>query len=529
MRDARLTLETLEDRCLLAARITELPIPAANISLEGITAGPDGNLWYTSFNSNRVGRITPAGTVAEVEAGSAPNGGPVGITAGPDGNLWYTLKNSGRIGRVTPAGFVIEFAAGSTATVGPEGIAAGIDGNLWFTQRFAGRIGRITPEGVVTEFTLPGGPVSQPVGITAGPDGNLWFVEYAANMVGRITPGGQVTEFVLPTPNSGPFAITTGPDGNLWFTQRNAHRVGRVTVDGKITEFALPTLNGLPVGITAGPDGNVWFTERNGGKIGVITPTGQITELDVLTPNAQPYAITFGARRDLAFTQLGATGNRVGLVSGVVDTGPGFIQALYRKALNRFAAPAELESWNTFLAHSNTWVVANAIERSPEARTRLVKGWYVTHLGRLPGLGEEQHWVRLMLAGMAEEQVLSGILGSPEYYNRTARLVGAAAASTDEHFVRALFRQVLGRDAGEVEVANFQANILPKFGRHGTAWIVLNSAEHRGNVVQAYYWRLLGRTAMATEVNAWVFARPWHDLTMLRVGFESSGEFYVNG
>src|SRR3954469_8907745 len=38
----------------------------------GIAAGPDGNLWFTEFNGNRVARITPAGVVTEFSKGIAP-------------------------------------------------------------------------------------------------------------------------------------------------------------------------------------------------------------------------------------------------------------------------------------------------------------------------------------------------------------------------------------------------------------------------------------------------------------------------
>jgi len=530
MRSSRLMVETLEDRCLLAARFTELAVPPASVSLEGITAGPDGNLWYTSFNSSRIGRVTPAGLVTEFEAGSNPNSGPVGITVGPDGNLWYAMKNAGLIGRITPNGVVTEFAASAVPASGPEGITAGPDGNLWYSLRFAGRIGRITPAGAVTEFPITTSSASQPVGITTGPDGNLWFVEHGANRIGRITLAGQITEYDLPTPNAGPFAIVTGPDGNLWFTERNAHQIGRITTAGRINEIPIPTLNTQPVGITPGPDGNVWFTERNSGKLGQVTPAGQIIEIDVTTPNAQPHAITFGVQRSLVFTQLGMTANRVVMVDGLVDPNRGFIQALYRRSLGRFGSPFELESWASYLAGTQPWVVANAIERSPEARTRLVKSWYVQHLGRVAVSGEEQGWVQLMLHGISEEQILTAILNSPEYYNRTVQILGVSGPATDAHLIQALFRQVLGRPAGEAEVVNLRSNLMVHLGRHGLIWVILNSEEHRGNVIRSYYRSLLGRPgAPATaEVRAWVFAQPWLDLATIRVGFMASPEFYQN-
>jgi streptogramin lyase len=38
--------------------VTEFPLPTANSIPAGITAGPDGNLWFTEFNGNQIGRIT---------------------------------------------------------------------------------------------------------------------------------------------------------------------------------------------------------------------------------------------------------------------------------------------------------------------------------------------------------------------------------------------------------------------------------------------------------------------------------------
>ena len=39
---------------------------------DGITTGPDGNLWFTEYNGDRIGRITPPGEVTEFAARGAP-------------------------------------------------------------------------------------------------------------------------------------------------------------------------------------------------------------------------------------------------------------------------------------------------------------------------------------------------------------------------------------------------------------------------------------------------------------------------
>src|SRR5262249_5731396 len=78
--------------------ITEFALPTPNSRPYQITAGADGNLWFTESAGNRIGRITPDGTLTEF---SLPNpGSPFGITAGPDGNLWF--MEFSRVGRITP-------------------------------------------------------------------------------------------------------------------------------------------------------------------------------------------------------------------------------------------------------------------------------------------------------------------------------------------------------------------------------------------------------------------------------------------
>jgi sugar lactone lactonase YvrE len=172
--------------------------------------------------------------VTEFSAGITPNSVPVAITAGPDGNLWFTQHGSNQVGRITPKGKVTEFSTGITASSGLDGIAVGPDGNLWFTEDEVAKIGRISPGvsspvGMVTEFSAGITPGSGPAAIAAGPDGNLWFTEFNASKIGRITPKGKVTEFSTGiTPGSYPNRLTAGPDDNVWFEQQS-DEIGRIT------------------------------------------------------------------------------------------------------------------------------------------------------------------------------------------------------------------------------------------------------------------------------------------------------------
>ena len=206
----------------------------------GITAGPDGNVWFTEYVGNRIGRITPAGVVTEFSAGISPQAGLALIALGPDGNLWFAESLTDRIGRITPTGAVTEFSAGITHGAGPNGVTAGPDGNIWFTEFRGSRIGRITPAGAVTEFSnglttggndpLTGQPNNpEPQAITAGQDGNSWSAETGPDRVRRITPAGVITEFSAGIrTNRNPWSIISGPDGNIWFTEPTFYQIGRL-------------------------------------------------------------------------------------------------------------------------------------------------------------------------------------------------------------------------------------------------------------------------------------------------------------
>ena len=242
---------------------------SAGAGVERIVAGPDGALWFTQFNANRIGRITLGGAITEFTGPSA-GAGLDGIAAGADGNLWFAEVSGNRIGRITPSGSVTEFGAGLSAGSSPLDIAAGPDGALWFGEYSGNRIGRITTAGVITEFPLSGG--GSPQSITAGPDGNLWFTESTGNRIGRITPTGTITEFGAGvSAASGLNGIAAGSDGNLWFTEQYGGRLGRITPAGAVTEFSDGLAAGSsPIAATRGPDGDVWFTDFSADRIGRI-------------------------------------------------------------------------------------------------------------------------------------------------------------------------------------------------------------------------------------------------------------------
>ena len=197
---------------------------------------------------------------------------PEGLTAGPDGALWFTdNSNPATIGRITVFGEVVKYPLGPDLKV--EAITSGPDGALWFTESGEApshppdAIGRITTEGAITTWPLPT-QGSYPTDIMPGPDGALWFTQRVGHEIGRITTTGQIQEFPVPGGLS-PYAITAAPNGALWFTAEKA--VGEITTAGAITTWAVPGAQQLN-GIVAAPDGTFWVADGQGDAIRHFNP-----------------------------------------------------------------------------------------------------------------------------------------------------------------------------------------------------------------------------------------------------------------
>ena len=296
--------------------IQEFPLPHSSPTLVPltITAGPDGNLWFTA-SSNRIGVMTTSGVLKKtitLSSQSSLNAYPKDIVAGPDGSLWFCEGLKGKIGRLTPAGVLTEFATSNPKSA-PASITVGPDGALWFTEAGAAKVGRVTTSGALTEFSLP--PlVIVPLGITTGPDGNLWLT--SGTGIGRMTPGGSYTDFPISVPGavlSLRFTIISGGDGNLWFTQQVAGpsglagEINRITTQGVITTFTVPNFLAEPEDLVLGSDGNIWFTDPGLHKVGRISTSGQIAEYPIpssLPANVvNPISITSGPDGKLWFTE----------------------------------------------------------------------------------------------------------------------------------------------------------------------------------------------------------------------------------
>jgi hypothetical protein len=156
-------------RVTLAGEVTEVPLPGASTIYEppagpyDLAVGPEGAIYVTEELLGRIARVTAGGTLREfivtpppsLPTGLAFRPEPRCITAGADGNMWFTDPGTNAVGRVTPGGEVSEYAipplpgkAGRAATAYdvPNAIAP-LAGGLVFSETNVKAIGFVDPNG----------------------------------------------------------------------------------------------------------------------------------------------------------------------------------------------------------------------------------------------------------------------------------------------------------------------------------------------------------------------------------------------
>jgi virginiamycin B lyase len=273
----------------------------------GIVAGPDGNLWFTTSDQtggNLIGRITTTGSVTLMSAPSAltksPNAAGGDITAGLDGSIWVAERDGSASEKLAIDLSSQTSYALAPSAAGPAQIAPAADGSVWFTEPGASQIGHLDAAGKVTEFPTPT-PLSAPSGIAIARNNYIVYTELGANKIGYMSPDGSTNvEFPIPTRYSLPTSIVVGPDDAFWFTESGANHIGRMDSSGHIQEVAVSS---APRAITVGPDGALYFTETAANKIGRITIFGAVNEIAIPDANSGPDGIATGPDGAMWFTE----------------------------------------------------------------------------------------------------------------------------------------------------------------------------------------------------------------------------------
>jgi virginiamycin B lyase len=215
--------------------ITSFGLSTPVARLGRLAVGADGDVWFAepslvSVTHFRDGRFTRhvLGAFAHREGLMLEHrdAAPFGVAVAPDGMVWATLQNANKLLRIAPDGEKTGFDV-PTRRSGLGDIAVGGDGAVWFLEVGANKIGRFAG-GRFEEFTVPT-PNAGLTALAVAPDGAAWFTELRAHRLGRLH-GGVITEFALPRRDARPFGIAVDAGNNVWYTDLSGW-LGRLAAD----------------------------------------------------------------------------------------------------------------------------------------------------------------------------------------------------------------------------------------------------------------------------------------------------------
>lgn len=237
-----------------------------NTHPHGLGIGADGKtVWFTGKATGTIGKLTPEDGKVQTFAIPTVGSVPIYIKAGPDNNMWFTELVGNKIGRITPDGTITEFAI-PTPNSRPIAIIPEPNGGkaMWFTEEAGNRIGRIDMEGNITEFPIP---MTQSDVILAAlafdSENNLWVQQYV-NCGAGCHPSGTAP------------ATSVGTDHVIKLDRAILNAKNSDLSNIPMTFYQVPTRMTVMHRIICGPDGNLWFTELNADKVGKVVLTSKV-------------------------------------------------------------------------------------------------------------------------------------------------------------------------------------------------------------------------------------------------------------
>jgi virginiamycin B lyase len=247
-----------------AVAIQEWDVPTANSRPHDPAVAPDGSLWYTGQNANKIGRLDPKSGQFKEYPLRTPGSGPHGLVADRDGNIWFTAIAKGYIGKLNPeTGDIREYRAPGGREIDPHTPVFDRQGILWFTNEESNLIGRLDPH--TGQMQLKEVPTRHaiPYGIVVNSKGVPYFCEFGTNKLASIDPQTlNITEYPLPQ-GARPRRIALASDDSLYYTDFARGYLGHFhPATHKVEQWASPGGGGSePYGIAVSKEGIVWYSE----------------------------------------------------------------------------------------------------------------------------------------------------------------------------------------------------------------------------------------------------------------------------
>lgn len=211
------------DPASLEVVVFPLPAGRADANLNTAVFDGDGTLWFTG-QAGVYGRLSPAD--GRVEVFDAPGGrGPYGITATPQGDVYYASLAGSHVARIDTATGAATVLEPPTPGQGTRRVWSDSHGRIWSSQWNAGQVAVHDPAtGGWSEWRLPGED-PQAYAVYVDDRDVVWLSDFGANAIVRFDPATE--EFTsLPLPSDpGDVRQIHGRQGEVWGAESAADKL----------------------------------------------------------------------------------------------------------------------------------------------------------------------------------------------------------------------------------------------------------------------------------------------------------------
>ncbi len=274
--------------------ITEYALPRATIAPHDVRVDRNGDVWYSDFTENVLGRFDPrTGDLSEFAYPlfkQAPTGS---LDLEPDagGDLWLALMFQGGLAkfdtrsktfRFYPVPSALDDKAMQQSMVMPW--RADVDGKVWTNDVARQTIMRVdlatgTYERIDPFASSPKGSHA-PYGMAADAQNNLWFMDFGGEAIGKIDAKTlRPTLYPTPTPLSRPRRVMLDGD-ELWFAEFAANKLAKFDIKTeRFTEWPAPTPHSYPYDAFLDRAGDLWSGNMSNDRVLRMRPdTGEAIE-----------------------------------------------------------------------------------------------------------------------------------------------------------------------------------------------------------------------------------------------------------
>jgi len=255
--------------------VVETVVSGLDSGTGGLAIDADGYFYQADFGypdhvGNTVYRISPDGSQVETLVQSDLMNSLTMTVFGPDGTMYQSSYNSDRVFTISTDGTAEVTAEGLR---GPTGIVVADDGTLFVEAYDSNTLYKILLDGTVEEVVFDR-RFNGINGMTQGPDGTLYLVDFKDGSIFSVAADGTVDQ-IHKFPEESSHVVYH--DGGQFVTSRGGYVVFRYDLatgdaeiiagsgepgdqDGRGGESAF----GRPNAITIGPDGNLYINHGDG-------------------------------------------------------------------------------------------------------------------------------------------------------------------------------------------------------------------------------------------------------------------------